>query len=104
MSNISQYFGVDGAFAEACELYGERYTRPLPSDVLLRADQQGDGRLSFTLGYCFADVLKKRGMGITMEDLHQLAVAKITTVGPLYFIWGFEFHGTRDTERGTRNA
>jgi hypothetical protein len=98
MSELSQYFGQDGAFSEACAMYQQRYALPLPEDVLKEADAYTPGRLPFTLGYCFAVVLEKRSMAITDDALREISVAKINSTDPIYFFLGFKFHGSRVTD------
>jgi len=102
VGNLSQYFGPNGAFAEACELYQERHSGSLPADVLNQADLQDRGRLAFTLGYCFAAILKKRNMSITAEEIQQIADIKIVSVNPAYFVRGFQFHESWITNHGSR--
>lgn len=79
MVDISKFFGADGAWKEACDLYGERYHGAVPPEILKTADGWGDGRLAYTLGYLFHAVLKKRSMTIDENELQEITKRKITS-------------------------
>ena len=92
MSDLTQYFGEGGAFAEACDMYQQRYDGAVPPAVLRYADTLGNGSLAFTLGYLSAAVLSKRNMLISQAALKWLADKKITGESASYFILGFNLY------------
>lgn len=83
---IGDYFGENGLFARACDLYR---ARALPAEVLSHAESLGRSRIAFCLGYAFAVALKKNGKTISDEDLKTIAERKITYGDPRHFIEGF---------------
>ncbi len=88
--SIEQYFGKDGAFAEACHIY---MTKTFPQTVALHAASLETSRFAFSLGWCFAKVLKRRQMSITDEDLWTIAKTKISSGDPKEFVNGFKSYG-----------
>lgn len=76
-------------FAEACDLYANRYRGSFREEVLKGADTLVGGRLAYLLGYAFGEVLKKRNLKITRDELHAVAEAKIANASPQFFVEGF---------------
>lgn len=97
--SVEQYFGENGAFAEACELYRcllHSVALPAERDALTQellnyASTLGSSRIAYTLGFCFAKVLKRRGLEISEEDLAKVS-KKITAGNPERFIEGFRVY------------
>ena len=84
-----RFFGEGGPFEQACAMYRARYSGCIPEHVLLYADHEAEGRLAFLLGYCFAAVLKMRGMHASQAEVMAVAKAKVTSVSPVFFLYGF---------------
>jgi hypothetical protein len=107
-TGIQQYFGVDGPFAEACDLYR---SKQYPIEITCEGTQRGaDERIAYSLGYCFAEILERRKMPISPEDLQRIARNKISLSDPQTFVDGFHRHQSllvttghesRVTENGT---
>jgi hypothetical protein len=88
--DISRFFGKGAAFADACEIYRQRYKIPFPADVLEEADQiEENARRAFLLGYAFKLSLAKRAAQISPEELKRLSEAKINQSDPRNFVRGF---------------
>ena len=87
--SISQFFGENGAFGEACDLYRKR-GQLVPASALEKARNLGDPKdIGFVMGYLFASVLHTRKLPITAEELRQIGVNKFPQGGPEPFIQGF---------------
>ena len=84
-----QYFGSNGPFAEACEIYAGRSTK-IPQDILAHAETLGNSRIAFCLGYAFAFVLDRRKMTISDADLVAIANNKISWGEWQEFVNGFK--------------
>jgi hypothetical protein len=97
MTDIRRFFGVDGAFKEACEMY---QSHSLPMDIVVISSRLGNSEIAFRLGYCFSEVLKRRGMSINDLELDVIARNKIGYGDPRMFIEGF--HESQLTKRGSR--
>lgn len=86
---IDQYFGVDGAFAEASNLYTER---ALPQHIFLHSKTYEGAGVGYALGFAFAQVLHRRKMTITDTDLEAIAKMKIVSAPDAWrqFVEGFK--------------
>ncbi len=79
MVDVARFFGPEGAWKEACDLYQQRHRGALPPEVLEHADREGEARIAYLLGYLFATILKKREMPISVSELEEIARRKITS-------------------------
>lgn len=91
---IQRFFGEDGAFNEACEMY---INHSLPMDLVIVSSTLGKSELAYRLGYCFGEALKRRGMVIADEGLNRVAKNKISYGDPQKFVEGFR-HSQRGDE------